>query len=80
MYGAACKCCGETEHRFLALDHINGGGFKHRKSLGIPRNGTAFYSWVAKNNYPPELQILCHNCNMAKGFYGSCPHSGPLSP
>ena len=29
---------------------------------------------VIKNYYPKNLQILCHNCNMAKGFYGECPH------
>ena len=30
--------------------------------------------WITKNNSPKGFQILCHNCNMAKGFYGKCPH------
>ena len=39
-------------------------------SLGfeMARNG---YPW---EKYPPGYQVLCHNCNLAKGFYGSCPH------
>src|SRR3990167_11182501 len=28
-----CACCGESELKFLCLDHINGGGGKHRKEL-----------------------------------------------
>ncbi len=64
-----CACCGEKEIAFLAIDHINGGGNKHVKSIK-----GKFYNWLKKNNYPKGFQVLCHNCNMAKGFYGKCPH------
>jgi len=67
-----CKCCGETMIEFLALDHINGGGIKHRKLVG---RGTAFYLWIIRNNYPKGYRILCHNCNQSYGFYGYCPHN-----
>ena len=30
--------------------------------------------WMIKNNFPKGFQVLCHNCNLAKGFYGKCPH------
>ena len=30
--------------------------------------------WIKKNNFPKGFQILCHNCNVAKGIYGECPH------
>lgn len=63
-----CECCGERTVEFLALDHINGGGAKHRKSV---KNMT---SWIIKNDFPPIFRVLCHNCNMAKGLYGRCPH------
>lgn len=33
-----------------------------------------FREWQRKNNYPKGFQVLCHNCNLAKGFYGKCPH------
>lgn len=68
-YGNKCVCCGETEPKFLSFDHINGGGTKHRNI--IRRNIT---EWLVKNNFPTGFQILCHNCNQAKGFYGICPH------
>jgi len=71
-YGNKCVCCGETTPEFLAIDHINGGGNKHRKEVG--GSGPVMYRWLKKNNYPEGFQILCHNCNMAKGFYGACPH------
>jgi hypothetical protein len=30
---------------------------------------------VKAAGYPKDrYQLLCHNCNMAKGFYGLCPH------
>jgi len=66
-----CACCGEFHIEFLVIDHIKGGGRAQRKELGGTRN---FYKWVIKNNYPRGFQILCHNCNCAKGFYGYCPH------
>lgn len=65
-----CKCCGESNWKFLAFDHINGGGRKHILSI----NGYKLGQWLRKNEYPDGFQILCHNCNMAKGIYGICPH------
>lgn len=73
-YGNRCACCGETENHFLSIDHINGGGTEHRKTIGS-RN---IYRWLWKNNYPDGFQLLCYNCNLAKGFYGICPHQEKL--
>ena len=72
-YGGICICCGETIFEFLGIDHIDGGGIEHRKAIGMS-GGSNFYGWIRKNNYPDGFQVLCHNCNMAKGFYGICPH------
>lgn len=66
-----CKCCGENELKFLTLDHIEGGGNKDRKIRG---SGLGFYSLLRKTGYPSGLQVLCFNCNCAKGFFGTCPH------
>lgn len=66
-----CNCCGEKEIKFLAIDHINGGGSKFKKITGM---GSSFCQWLRTNNYPEGFQILCHNCNMAKSMYGICPH------
>jgi hypothetical protein len=67
----ACACCGETTPMFLAIDHVNGGGFKQREELG----GGGFYTWLRKNNYPEGFQLLCHNCNLGRQLNGGiCPH------
>lgn len=68
-----CACCGERRIEFLVVDHIEGGGSQHRKSIG-GATGSAFYYWLISNKYPNGYQILCHNCNFAKS-HGGCPHS-----
>ena len=64
-----CRCCGEKTIEFLTLDHINGGGRKHRKEIG----SNNYYRWLVKNK-PEIIQILCYNCNCSKGHFGHCPH------
>lgn len=73
-YGSKCACCGEATQEFLGIDHVNNDGEKHRRELA--GYGRAIYSWLKKAGYPQDgrFQILCHNCNMAKGLYGACPH------
>ena len=67
----ACTCCGETTPLFLALDHIDGGGHRHRMETG----GGGFYVWLRKNNYPEGFRLLCHNCNLGRQLNGgTCPH------
>lgn len=69
-YGNTCMCCGETTIEFLTIDHVNGGGNAYRKSIG-----GNLYIWLRKNKFPKEgFQILCMNCNFAKGHFGYCPH------
>lgn len=80
-YGGACACCGTMIQEFLAIDHKNGGGRKHRKEIGRGKSGGHFYWWLKRNNWPRnDFQILCHDCNSAKGLYGECPHLRMLTP
>lgn len=74
-YGGKCFCCGETLYEFLAVHHIDGGGNKHRKSLGYGSGD--FCRWLKKNGWPEGYRTSCHNCNSALGFYGYCPHQTP---
>lgn len=69
-----CACCGETEPKFLSIDHINGGGLQERMANG-GRGATGFYLSLKRRGYPEGYQVLCHNCNQAKGHYGACPHA-----
>lgn len=76
QYGGRCACCGETTPEFLAIDHVNNDGEAHRREIG--GYGGRIYEWLRRNGYPKDgrFQLLCHNCNMAKGLYGGCPHKG----
>ncbi len=69
-YGGCCTCCGETQPEFLAIDHIDGGGGQHRKTIG-----GGIVAYLIKNKFPDGFRVLCHNCNMALGIYGYCPHT-----
>ena len=70
--GNVCVCCGETEIAFLSIDHINGGGIKHRKITGA---GNLFYRWLNRNEYPEGYRVMCHNCNHGREINGGiCPH------
>ena len=79
-----CRCCGEKSHvDFLAIDHIAG-----RKEMdsdtklvkigySSSKRGQVLHKWVTENNFPKGFQILCHNCNYAKGIKrnkNKCPH------
>ncbi len=69
-YGRKCACCGEEEEMFLTMDHINGGGIRHRKKIGMK-----IHVWLFKNNFPDGFQTLCFNCNWGKYINGGvCPH------
>jgi hypothetical protein len=67
----------ETNIGFLTIDHINGGGEKHRKELKL-NAGTQFYRWLRNNGYPEGYQVMCYNCNCGKAKNGNvCPHKEP---
>lgn len=65
-----CKCCGEDDHRCLALDHIKGDGKRHRFSFP----GDKLYWMLLKRKFPKGFRVLCYNCNFGRGQYGKCPH------
>jgi len=76
-YGGKCACCGEAHPEFLGIDHMNGGGNRERGKSG---GSNVFYVALKKAGFPKDrYRLLCHNCNLARGFYGYCPHKLPLS-
>lgn len=66
-----CACCGEMAIEFLSIDDINGTTHRQMKKKGI---GSRFYKWLIDNNFPEGFQVLCMNCNFAKGIFMECPH------
>ena len=79
-----CNCCGENSHvDFLTIDHIAGKNQMDSEpkliKLGYSSKlkGKGLINWIMENNYPKGFQILCHNCNVAKGLIGNdntCTH------
>ena len=68
-YGVVCVCCGEKNESFLTIDHIEGRNGEGRHSNN--------WTWTRAHHFPIDLQVLCWNCNCAKGAYGVCPHQQP---
>lgn len=68
MYGGRCVCCGEGKIEFLTIEHKLG-------QIGKKKD-TSFKAYsLAIEKYQPDIyEILCMNCNHAKGRYGICPH------
>lgn len=85
--GWKCACCGETNPQFLTLEHINGDSSTHyygrKDKVPAHRVQSSTYVEVRKAKRsgwdPSEYEILCMNCNFAKGHYGQCPHRLGLS-
>lgn len=71
--GSRCVCCGVEDLVFLTIDHVNGGGTKHRKTSKLG-GGAKFYRWLRLQGYPAGYQVLCFNCNFARHKLGVCPH------
>jgi hypothetical protein len=73
-----CKCCNKKGITNLTIDHINNDGAIHRIQLYGENRGKRFYEWLIKNNFPDGFQVLCWNCNCARGkrnnITKSCPH------
>jgi hypothetical protein len=78
--GLKCECCGETEYKFLTIDHRNGNGNAHRRTFGKSKGTpTLFYRWAdttPKRELKKTLRTMCWNCNCAIGAWGTCPHVG----
>jgi len=79
LYGGKCAYCGDPRYEVLCFDHVNGGGGKHRKLL--KRKNIAISAFLLKTKYRPDLyQVLCHNCNAAKHWYGIKPGGNDYKP
>lgn len=63
-YGGQCATCGFDDPRALCIDHVEGGGIQERKKT----TPASFLRKIIKNNFPPEYQVLCANCNQIKAF------------
>ena len=59
-----CRHCGQGDIDVLCIDHMDGGGLKHRAALRLLF--PSILHWLVKNDYPAGYQVLCSNCNLKK--------------
>ena len=59
--GNKCVHCGNTDHRVLQVDHVDGGGRKEEKKIGTQ----GIYRKIGKG-HTKGYQLLCSNCNWIK--------------
>jgi hypothetical protein len=81
-----CNCCGQNSHiDFLDVDHISGrremDSESRLKKLGYTSklHSGVLHNWLIDNHFPEGFQILCKNCNQAKGYprnNNECPMKG----
>lgn len=72
--GWQCACCGEKNVIFLTLDHVQNDGAKHREENNYQCQQVLYAA--RREGWPKDkYQVLCMNCNFAKGHYDICPHS-----
>jgi len=67
-----CACCKIDDIRFLTLDHIEGR--KHLPKKEQKLVSLNLWRHVKKTGLPTGYQVLCYNCNIAKGTSHFCPH------
>jgi 5-methylcytosine-specific restriction endonuclease McrA len=60
-YGKRCRYCGSTNN--LHIDHVNGDGKAER--LKLKKN--KWYRHIIESGFPDWYQVLCKDCNQAKG-------------
>ena len=73
-----CQClnCPITNIDLLTVDYKKGNGIHHKSKKGNRISELHLWSWLKRNNYPKEFQILCWFCNSAKGIGKRCPRYG----
>jgi hypothetical protein len=69
-YGAICLCCGESLIAFLMMAPCDPAAWP----AGVPKQQDQLIDWLIAHKYPHGFQVLCANCNHAKGHEGLCPH------
>lgn len=72
-YGSECCCCQVNNFDLLTIDHVGGGGRKHRLSMNNAPT-PILYALIRRENFPDTYRVMCFNCNSATHFYGTCPH------
>jgi hypothetical protein len=73
-----CSCCGEGHPLFLTLEHIHGRpkgtAGRYRQGFPVRQSYQELYDAKRSGWDKTQFELLCMNCNWAKGQVGQCPH------
>ena len=63
--GHRCQLCGFDNKFALQIDHVNGGGYAHRRRVGLH----AYYQDILRQiqEGSKDFRLLCANCNQIQG-------------
>ena len=83
-FGFKCSCCGEKHPYFLTLEHKLGNNPSRRKRSKSGMVNTKIQPQLineaAKDGWDrTKYDLLCINCNFAKGHFGECPHQSGVT-
>lgn len=74
--GGKCSCCGIDHPYFLSLEHVEGIGKGNRDGKNVQQ----LYEEAKRSGYDKtKFELLCMNCNWAKGLFGECPHKSGIT-
>lgn len=77
--GGRCQHCGDDRSLVLTIDHIVPCRLNYRERIRAGEQGHALYRRIlAMSNPEAVYQVLCANCNMAKGTRGDVPLEVPI--
>jgi len=62
----ACSLCRTDVFEHLTIDHLGGGGTRHRQSEGRANCGIG--SLLHSQGFPDGYRVLCQNCNFLAWF------------
>lgn len=65
LLGDKCSLCPFSNKIALQIDHVYGGGYKHRLRVGI----TSYYPEIRREilQGSKDYRLLCSNCNLVEG-------------
>lgn len=66
VLGGKCSKCPVSDPFMLHVDHVHGGGTRHRKRVG---SGPNYYRSILQQVCTGRFRLLCANCDRKTQFF-----------
>ena len=77
LYGNKCQCCGETNPKYLTMEHLRISRKEHISRIGYRASSIVMMTDAIKTDSERQLfGLLCFNCNCNDSYKKglACPH------